>query len=81
MKNNAASATNLDPDCTASIYYNSGRSGPADYIPAKSSVSRLNNTYNNNASNHWELPAATATTWPRTSTRACPRTRRSRPTW
>ncbi|MEV6118121.1 peptidase inhibitor family I36 protein [Streptomyces sp. NPDC052109] len=56
VKNNAASATNLDPDCTAIIFYNSGWSGPADYIDAHSSVSRLNKTYNNNASNHWECP-------------------------
>ncbi|CAL9488652.1 hypothetical protein SUDANB6_03199 [Streptomyces sp. enrichment culture] len=56
VKNNAASGTNLDTECTASIYYNSGWSGPADYIPARSSVSRFTNVYNDNASNHWECP-------------------------
>jgi hypothetical protein len=56
VKNNAAGATNLDTECTASVYFNSGWSGVADYIPARSSVERFVRVYNENASNHWECP-------------------------
>ncbi|MFC8668921.1 MULTISPECIES: hypothetical protein [Streptomyces] len=56
VKNNAAGGRNLDTDCTASVYFNSGWSGVADYIPARSSVGQFTRVYNENASNHWECP-------------------------
>ncbi|MFH9982230.1 peptidase inhibitor family I36 protein [Streptomyces sp. NPDC017179] len=52
VKNNTASAYNTTASC-GRLYYNSNYAGPSDLIPARSGLSRLVNTYNDNASFAW----------------------------
>ncbi|MFE0774517.1 hypothetical protein [Streptomyces sp. NPDC058861] len=53
VKNNAASSKNAHASYSAQIFYNTGFKGAKDILPPLSSVSRLTNTYNNNASFNW----------------------------
>ncbi|WP_158717030.1 hypothetical protein [Streptomyces rimosus] len=53
VKNNAASASNTHSKYSATVYFNSGYKGASDRLGAGSFMSRLKNTYNNNASFRW----------------------------
>ncbi|MEF3118894.1 hypothetical protein [Streptomyces chrestomyceticus] len=53
VKNNAASASNTHSKYSATMYFNSGYKGASDRLGSGSFMSRLKNTYNNNASFRW----------------------------
>jgi hypothetical protein len=53
VKNNAASARNLDTTWTARIWFNSNQSGTYDNIGPSAGCRNLVNTYNDNASLSW----------------------------
>ncbi|MFJ8473675.1 hypothetical protein [Kitasatospora sp. NPDC094011] len=55
LKNNAASAQNRHVGNKARVHFNSGYAGPVDTLGSFSSMFKLKNTYNNNASFSWAL--------------------------